>query len=207
MNKKTILITGLLTISPMIFGLLNYTRLPATMVTHWGINGEPNGYSSRTIVVFGLPLFLLVILMIAAFATTTDPKHTNVSAKIRNLVPWIVPTISLFIFYVIYANALGYHVDVSSLSMMLIGIMFIIIGNYMPKTRQNYTIGIRVPWTLDDEDNWNATHRFAGKLWFFGGLAFLIMCFLQLVNPVILIIYIFIITLIPIIYSYMYSKR
>ena len=60
-----------------------------------------------------------------------------------------------------------------------IGVLFMIIGNYLPKCKQNYTMGIKLPWTLDDEENWNRTHRFAGFLWVAGGVVIAINAFLK----------------------------
>ena len=62
---------------------------------------------------------------------------------------------------------------------MLIGMLFIIIGNYMPKARQSYTIGIRIPWTLDNEENWNRTHRLAGWLWMISGIVLAVLTILH----------------------------
>ncbi len=93
---------------------------------------------------------------------------------------------------------------------MLVGLVLVVIGNYLPKSRQNYTIGIKLPWTLSDADNWNKTHRLAGVLFIAGGML-LIACNLLLTNsivwlPVTLIIAAALV-LIPILYSYAQYKR
>jgi uncharacterized membrane protein len=80
----------------------------------------------------------------------------------------------------------------------------------MPKNRQNYTVGIRIPWTLNDSENWNKTHRMAGFLWITGGIATVIMAFLPMASSVWLILFLVIITLLvmaPIIYSYFLYRR
>lgn len=86
--------------------------------------------------------------------------------------------------------------------MILMGILFILIGNYMPKTRQNYTIGIKVPWALDNEENWNRTHRLAGYLWVAGGIILVILSLAGLTNPLLLIGVVLFFTLVPTIYSW-----
>ncbi|MBO6048027.1 MAG: SdpI family protein [Erysipelotrichaceae bacterium] len=207
MNKKLIIFTSLLILCPMIFGIAIYNRLPETLPTHWNFNGQIDGYSSRRFVVYIMPLMLLAIHLVCSLVISLDPKNQNVSRKIKNLVLWIVPVVSVFVSYAIYSNALGKTVDITTLPFMFIGILFMIIGNYMPKTRQNYTIGIKIPWTLDNEDNWNATHRFAGKLWFVGGFIFLIASILKIVNPLIEIIFVLVIAIIPTIYSYIYYRN
>ncbi|MBR3188124.1 MAG: SdpI family protein, partial [Lachnospiraceae bacterium] len=80
--------------------------------------------------------------------------------------------------------------------------LFILIGNYMPKTRQNYTIGIKVPWALDNEENWNRTHRLAGYLWVAGGIILVILSLAGLTNPLLLIGVVLLFTLVPTIYSW-----
>jgi uncharacterized membrane protein len=92
--------------------------------------------------------------------------------------------------------------------MILMGILFIVIGNYMPKTRQNYTIGIKVPWALDNEENWNRTHRLAGYLWVAGGIALVILALAGLTNPVLMIGVVLFFTLVPTFYSWwLHAKK
>ena len=104
------------------------------------------------------------------------------------------------------ASALGYKVAVGLIVPFIIGLLFIVIGNYLPKTKQSYTMGIKLPWTLDSEENWNRTHRLAGFLWVIGGVLFIIAALLKLdfwVDVVILLI----MTLVPTVYSYVFYRR
>ena len=80
-----------------------------------------------------------------------------------------------------------------------------VIGNYLPKCKQNYTLGIKLPWTLDDEENWNRTHRFAGFLWVVGGVLIAINAFLEW--EWLFLVVVFAMVLIPAIYSYLYYKK
>ena len=70
----------------------------------------------------------------------------------------------------VFLTAMGADVDVSVICFVLIGILFIVLGNYMPKLQQNYTVGIKIPWTLNSAENWNRTHRLGGKLFIIGGI-------------------------------------
>ena len=94
------------------------------------------------------------------------------------LVLWILPLISVYASMIFYSVLLGWNVDFQILTSALLGVMFVIIGNYMPKSKQNRTIGVKIRWTLANEENWNATHRFTGKLWFFIGFAMIFAGFL-----------------------------
>lgn len=174
-NRKTLVIASVLTVLPVLAGLFFWNRLPDVMATHFGLNNEANGFSGKPFAVFGIPLFCLVLLWVAAFITSRDPLRQNVSPKIIGLTYWIVPAVSLVCAAVIYPYNLGLRMDISFMMGILLGIMFVAVGNYLPKTRQNLTIGIKVPWTLANEKNWNLTHRFGGYLWIGGGVAMIIL--------------------------------
>jgi uncharacterized membrane protein len=121
---------------------------------------------------------------------------------------WICPIVSIFGLTSIYATVLGYSIDMTSLPCLLVGAMFLVIGNYMPKCTHNYTIGIKIPWTLASEENWNATHRFAGKVWVIGGCLLFLTAFLPEAFTVIFLIpALILLVLLPMIYSYRYMKK
>lgn len=204
---KTLLITSIVTILPIPVGLILWKRLPDVMATHFGMNNEANGYSSKPFAVFFIPFFCLAILWICAVVTANDPRKKNISPKIFNLVLWIIPIVSLICGAAIYTYNLGHPLDISSFMMILMGILFMLIGNYMPKTRQNYTIGIKVPWTLDNEENWNRTHRLAGYMWVAGGIILVILALTGLANPVLMIGVILVFTLVPTVYSWWLHAR
>ena len=207
-HKRTLAVTSVLILLPIVAGLIFWNDLPARMVTHWGPDGQPDGWSSKGFTVFGLPAFLLAVHWLCAFFTVKDPKNKGQHPKLFTLVLWITPVISLFVSGVTYAAALGLDVNVSRVAPLLIGVVFILIGNYMPKCRQNHTIGIKIPWTLNDEENWNATHRFAGKVWFAGGLLVLVSAFLP--PPVQVWLFlpaVFLLVGLPVLYSYRFHKK
>lgn len=142
--------------------------------------GVPDGWSGKPFAVFGMPLFLLAVHLVCAFAVFHDPKADNVVRKIRALTLWICPAVSLFVAALTYSYALGNPVNPTFFAMLFMGALFVVVGNYLPKCRQNYTVGIKLPWTLADEDNWNRTHRMAGPLWAAGGFLILLDAFLQI---------------------------
>ena len=139
-NKKMLLITLGIILLPIIMGLLLWNQLPDTVVTHWGANNQPDGYSSKGFAVIGLP-----------------------------------------------------------------AILYIILGNFIPKIKQNYTIGFRVSWALNDADNWFNTHRFGGKCMVIGGIILIITSPLK--NMWIIIAAAIIPCILPAVYSYMYYRK
>ena len=207
-NKGLMILTSVIILLPMVAGILLWDQLPEKMATHWGVNGEADGWSSRPVAVFGMPLFLLAIHWLGVWVTGQDKRNLHQNEKVLQMMFWIAPVISLFGSGSTYASALGQPLRIDRLALLLLGIVFAIIGNYLPKCRQNYTIGIKIVWTLSDEENWNATHRLAGKLWMIGGLLLKLCAFLTgpalvWVMPVVLGIMVGA----PILYSWRFSQR
>ena len=201
-NKKTLIITSIVTILPVLIGIICWNRLPDVMATHFGFNNEANGFSSKAFAVFGLPMILLAVLWVGAFVTAHDPKRQNISPKMFSLMLWIAPVISLVAAATIYPVNLGYELNIAFFSELLSGLMFIIIGNYLPKARQNYTIGIKIPWTLANEENWNRTHRLAGYLWMICGILMILISLTRFVPAEWLVGIFLIMVLVPCIYSF-----
>ena len=168
--RRTIILTTFLTGLPILIGLILWSKLPDSIATHWGANGQANGWSSKVYTVFWGPCILMIIHLFAVFLTLNDPKKTNIHKKPMILIFWIVPVISILMNGIIYLTALGIKVNISAAVSILMGILFILLGNYLPKLRQNYTIGIKLPWTLCSEENWYRTHRLGGKLFILGGI-------------------------------------
>lgn len=204
-NLKTMIITSIVIILPIIAGLIFWNELPDKIATHWGADGKANGWSSKPFAVFGIPVFLLVMHWVCLMVSSLDPKKQNIDGKPLNLVLWICPVISLFINTLVYCLSLGVVVDVSLICILFFGVGFIIIGNFLPKCKPNYSVGIKVSWTLNNEENWRMTHRFAGKVWVLGGIVIIASAVFK--SFVLFFIEVLIFTLIPIIYSYIYHKR
>ena len=205
-NKRTLIITSIVIMVPAIIGLCFWDMLPNTLATHFGVNGEADGFSSKAFTVLGIPAILLALQWVLAYVTTHDPKKQNIGSKIFTLVLWLIPIASLVVAGMIYPYSLGYEMNVSFIGQVFLGFIFVIIGNYLPKTRQNYTIGIRISWTLANEENWNRTHRLAGYLWVGGGIAVIAAAFIGL--PVAVGIGICIAAaIIPIVYSFILHRN
>ena len=204
-NLKVLIITSVILLLPILAGLILWNQLPEQMPTHWNAAGEVDGWSGKAFAVFGLPLIMVAAQWLCMLGTAADPKKNNHSEKVLHLVLWIIPVLSVVLHAVTYATALGHAVPMEVVMPILIGLIFTIIGNYMPKCKQNYTIGIKIPWTLDNEENWNRTHRFAGWLWTFCGVAIMFtgfLCGFWVFLPITLLM-----VLAPIIYSYILHQK
>ena len=169
-NKRTLIVASVVTLLPILIGIYFWQQLPDVMATHVGTDSQANGYSSKAVAVFGFPLLCLAVLWIGAVVTANDPRKQNISPKLFTLGLWIAPLVSWLAAATIYYTNLGRAADVSFIGGLFMGALLIVIGNYLPKARQNYTIGIKLAWTLANEENWNRTHRMAGVLWIVGGV-------------------------------------
>ena len=169
-HKTALILTSLVNLIPILIGLLLWDQLPEQLPSHWGINGEVDGWASKTTAVFLMPCMLLALHWLCVFASCSDPKSKSYPPKVFQLVLWICPGVSLLINTMVYAAALDFPLDVELLMPLFMGALFIVIGNLLPKMRQSYTIGIKLPWTLHNEENWNKTHRFGGKVMVAGGV-------------------------------------
>lgn len=207
-NIKKLIISSVIILCPILLGIILWDTLPEIITTHWNISGEADGFSGKAMAVFAIPAFLLAFHWLCMIITSFDKKNINQNKKAMGIIFWICPLLSLYFSALIYSIAFGYEIDIVSLSFLLFGILFIVIGNYLPKVKQNRTLGIKILWTLKNEENWNATHRFGGKVWVIGGIIILFLTFIPIYISafafgVILVSMIFI----PIIYSYNYFKK
>ncbi len=161
-NKWILLATSVVILLPVLAGRILWDQLPEQMATHWGASNEPNGWSGKAFTVFGLPGLMLVLHWFVIVMTSIDPKRKNISEKLFSVLVWIIPATSLVTNAAVYAYAMGMQWDIGLVALLLVGAVSIVLGNYLPKCEQNYTVGIRTPWTLDDPENWQRTHRVAG---------------------------------------------
>lgn len=207
-NKKYVILSLLLTLLPSVIGCLFWNRLPESLVTHFGVNMVPDGYSSKAFTVFGLPVILTLLNLVCFVATAADPKQRDQNPKAMRIVFWILPLISYVLFYTVYAAAAGKTIDITVIMPLLFGTLFLIIGNYLPKTKQNSTLGIKIFWTLTNEENWNKTHRIAGKLWVAGGIIILLSALSPIKWMLGICLAVFVIMIaVPIFYSYRIYKN
>lgn len=205
-NWRKILISCLFTLSPIIFGLIVWDKLPEVMATHWSANGEANGFSSRGFAVFGLPLILLVLNIICIITGSFD--KLNRGTKAQNIIYYIIPAISIFASASIYSAAFDKSWEFAALIPVFLGVLFTVMGNLMPKVRRNSTLGFKYKWTLQSEENWNATHRFGGKVMVIAGLLIILTAFFPII-PMFITSMTILLTAIIIttVYSYLYYKK
>ena len=207
-EKWKIVLTSLLTLSPLFIGLILWRKLPEQIPTHFNYLVQADQYSSKAFAVFVPSLFLFLLHLLCLFVTGKDPDNKNVSDKIMNLVIWICPLISFYLSFIMYGNVNGSKIPAVKASAILVGAMFVFIGNYMPKCRYNHTVGIRLPWTLKDVEVWDKTHRFGGYTMLTAGMVSLFSVFFdERITSLLLLIDLLFVALIPAIYSYLLYRK
>lgn len=207
-HKWALMVTSLVILLPILVGVLLWDKLPEQVPFHWDINGQVDRYASKTEAVFIIPVIMLVLQWLCTLLSQLDPKGKNHNEKTMWLVLWIIPVLNLFLHVMVWLAALGREINMAVIMPLFMGALFVIVGNYLPKCRQSYTVGIKLPWTLHDEDNWNATHRLAGKLWVAGGLLCMPCALLSGVWAFIVMMSILVVMCaVPTVYSYRYYKN
>lgn len=199
----------LIGVSPAIAALVLYNQLPETVATHFGMNNEVNGTMSRGMLI--IMLFLLgLIPVIIRVARFIDPKSGNYErfSKAFEVSRVGITVLLTVVGWMIIAYNLGYNVDIRKVVMIVVGLLFAIMGNYLTQVKHNYMFGIRTPWTLANEEIWRKTHRLAGPLMMIGGVISVISSFFS--GSAVLIVFIIAIvisSIIPVFYSYLLHTR
>ena len=149
-----------------LFSLFAYRHLPDPMVTHWDMRGNPNGYGSRFVGAFLVPVIALVVWGFMRGLPYIDPRRANY-AKFQStydLIVNAVVTLMVAIHVAVIGTALGWPIHIQVVTPLGVGIMLLVMGNVMPRARSNWWFGIRTPWTLSSDSVWNRTHRVGGYL-------------------------------------------
>ena len=204
-NWKILILTSIVILLPIIAGVILWDKLPEQMPIHWNVSGEADKWCGKAFGVFALPLIMLAIHWGCLAVTLADPKNRDNSGKIINIAFWVIPLISLALCAFTYSAAMGNEMNIELFTALLLGFIFIITGNYMPKCRQSYTVGIKLPWTLHSEENWNKTHRAAGGVWVLAGVVTIIAGFFSFFP--LMIAALAAAAIFPVIYSYILYRN
>lgn len=207
MKKKldmNLLITTVICLLPILLSLILYDRLPDQIAIHFDSSGNPDNYFPKAVAAFGLPVLFAVINIYTHFRLNNEPKRQNMSSALKQFSKWTVPVLAIVMIPITLFMAIGAKINIVMISTAVVGVTIIICGNYLPKCKRNYTIGIKLSWTLDSDKNWNKTHRFSGFVWVLGGIAFIISAFFSFIYFQLAIIALLVIA--PFVYSYLMYK-
>jgi uncharacterized membrane protein len=165
----------LLIIAPLIYGALIFPNLPSKIPTHFNIEGKADAWGGPSSIFIGpgimgaVSIFVYVLL---SNLKNIDPKKYDEAndALYKDFAVLTVAFLSILSLIIIYSSTHADQINVGKLILPLVGLSFAGLGWYMPKFKQNYFVGFKLPWTLENVDNWNETHKVASKYWIYGGL-------------------------------------
>ena len=192
-----------------VISILVYPSLPDVIPMHWNIRGEVDNYMPKSSAIWFVPTMTMILWVLFQFLPLLDPKKDKYKLFQKE---WdiIQATIIGFIAYlhgVVFYIALHPSVVIFPWIFIGLGALFVLMGNYLSKIRQNYFIGIKLPWTLADEDNWNKTHRFASWCFVIVGIITLVEAYVIWYAPVVIFGGIMLASLLPTIYSFLLYKN
>jgi uncharacterized membrane protein len=162
-----------LIVAALALSLAMYSRLPARIPTHWNLAGEIDHDSPKAAGAFFVPVVMLVVAGIFAALPAISPRGWDIERKSRAYRA-IVLGVLLFLLALhvqLLLAAMNISRSINAVIPLLVGALLVVLGNYLPKMRRNFFIGIRTPWTLADEDVWFRTHRFGGPVFVASGVA------------------------------------
>lgn len=192
---------------PYVYLAMVWNELPDVVPTHFNLEGQADAWSDKSTLlwlpgVMGLGIYVLMLIV-----PYLDPKGRiqqmgNKYHSLRIILSLFFSAISC---YILYVSSRG-NMESPQIIIALMGMLFAVLGNYFQTMRPNYFIGIRTPWTLENEEVWKKTHRLAGKLWLGGGLIIAVLAFFLKKNSTLAIIFgslLVIMVLVPVIYSWL----
>lgn len=195
---------------PFIYLAYIWNQLPERVPMHWNIKGEIDRYGEKMeliIIPILLPLLVYIIFLVIP---KIDPKNklNKMGNKLQTIKVLLTTFMSILALFIIY-SAKNESFTNPNYIVLSIGVLYIILGNYFKTIKANYFIGIRTPWTLENETVWKKTHKLGGKLWFVGGIIVVLTSLILDKEPNVTVFLIItgIITIIPIVYSYIIFKK
>ena len=194
-NKIKLLISSIVIILPTLAALILKDLVEPQVMGAWHFT-------------WVLPVILVAVHVLLHLITFHENESVEQNKKIVEITYWIIPALSVYISGVFMMLSLGYDNLIGAIFSVLFGTMFIVFGNYTPKAVRNRTFGVKIKWTLANDENWVATHRITGKVWVITGIVVLLGAFLPDMAAIYLILVAIIPTVfVPIIYSYCFYKK
>lgn len=180
-NLKKEILPILFIVATIIISILSYNYLPERVVSHWNFQGIPDGWSSKNFHAIFFPGIIALIYLIFYFLPKIDPRRERYQEfdKVYSIFKVMIIGVLFLVFVIATLSNLGYAINIGKTISLIIGIMMIIMGNYMGKIKNNYFVGIKNPWTLSSDNVWNKTHRFGGWTFVIFGLIIIVSPYLD----------------------------
>ncbi len=197
---KTFIITGIVCLLPILFGISLWNRLPSEMAIHFNIYGEADNFASKGFVVFGLPIMMVVLQAFCCFINDINAYKHGDRKKLETVTKWIIPCLTVVLQIITLGYGLGWNLDIRKAVSFIVGVILIVIGNYLPKFDyvKNYDI---------DTEKAKKINRFIGYETVIMGLLFFISIFLSPISSVICLILLIPYVIIGVVYGIIIGRR
>jgi uncharacterized membrane protein len=151
-----------------------WPQLPDRLPIHWNIHGEVDGWGNKFMGILFMPLLVLGMYLLMLLLPLVDPGKANYEnfQKVYGIIRIVFVTYMGAIYAATLFAAFGHTVNMTTVILPLVGVLFIVLGNFLGKIRPNWFVGIRTPWTLSSQLSWDKTHRLAGWLFVLMGILF-----------------------------------
>lgn len=214
MTKKTFLKKNILSLIVILFTILLsiafYSSLPDTMASHWNAYGQVDGYSSKIFNVLFFPLLNIFLFLLLILVPRIDPKRKNIE-KFKDIYSNFVTFFLLFTLLLqlqVYLWNIGINIPMGIVMPILMGGLFVVVARLVKEAKQNFTIGIRTPWTLDSERVWEKTHVLGYKLFLLSGILSIFSALIPRYSFIVVISSVLLSSLVLVVYSYIeYAKE
>ncbi|MEQ5790171.1 SdpI family protein [Muricauda sp. NFXS6] len=207
--KKELPLIGIVLL-PFLYLAYVWNQLPAQVPLHYNIKGEVDRYGDKSeLILIPIMTSLLIYVIFLAVPHIDPKKQIQKMGKKYDTLKWVITTfMSVLALFIIY-TAKNQSFANPNYILLLCGVLFILLGNYFKTIKANYFIGIRTPWTLENESVWKETHKLGGKIWFAGGLLVILssLIFDERTNFIIFMTIIAVMVLVPVVYSYLLFKK
>lgn len=194
-NKIMLLISSVAIVIPSVLALILHELVEPKIAGAWHFS-------------WIMPVILVAVHVLLHLITFRENELIGQSEKIVNITYWMIPVLSFYVSALFMMLSFGLSNVIGIAFSVIFGTMFIFIGNYMPKAKQNRTFGVKIKWTLANDENWAATHRVAAKTWVITGAVVLLGAFFpEEFALAIMLLAIIPAVFVPVIYSYCFYKK
>lgn len=194
----------------ILISIFSYERLPEQVPIHWDISGNVDNYAPKAWALSFIPGLMLLIVLMDKVIPFIEPKRANMKKNRKDVTRihsfTLIILLSVHILIIVYS--LGYELNMSNVAPIIVGLLFVLVGNVLPRLKSNYTAGIRTPWALANEQVWRRTQRLGGRLFFLGGIVMMLSILLpSTIRIVVMIVVISAIVLIPTLVSLLWYRK
>lgn len=178
LSKKELLNLGI-AIVPIILALIFYNQLPDQIPKQWGFEGQISYGDKSTIwMIAFMPLFLTFLFHVLPKIDPRRKNYTKFSTQYKNFILFMNVFLNIMVGIILSESMNPGIIQINKVVPVLVGILFMFLGNMMPKFKSNFFMGIKTPWTLSSTEVWNKTHRLGGLLFFVSGIIMVIGTFI-----------------------------